>query len=95
MRRSYQEKVYFKNRTKNSLKAFINQKYFAVGCIKKTFFDGLNRSFVTNFYRKTLIANFYRRPLSLFSQIKETMVQINNLLNVRNYCKMIKKLLTN
>ena len=55
MRRSYLEKVYFKNRSKNSLKAFINQKYFAVGCIKKTFLDSLNRSFVkdSKLFQKT------------------------------------------
>ena len=35
MRRSYLEKVYFKNRTENLLRAFKKQKIFVVGCIKK------------------------------------------------------------
>ena len=35
IRRSYLEKVYFKNRTENLLRAFKKQKIFVVGCIKK------------------------------------------------------------
>ena len=35
LRRSYLEKVYFKNRTENLLRAFKKQKIFVVGCIKK------------------------------------------------------------
>ena len=34
-RRSYLEKVYFKNRKENSLRAFKSKKTFAVGYIKK------------------------------------------------------------
>ena len=48
IRRSYLKKVYFKNRTENSLKAFIKQKSFCNGLYKKRnkFFNNLNLSFV-------------------------------------------------
>ena len=47
-RRSYLKKVYFKNCTENSLKAFIKQKSFCNGLYKKRnkFFNNLNLSFV-------------------------------------------------
>ena len=51
MRRSYLEKMYFKNRTENSLKAFKKQKKtFVVGCIKKkkNSFNSPNPSFATD-----------------------------------------------
>ena len=49
MRRSYLEKVYFKNRTDNSLRAFKKQKNFCSRLYKKErkiFFNSLNPSFV-------------------------------------------------
>ena len=49
MRRSYLEKVYFKNRTENSLRAFKKQKNFCSRLYKKErkkFFNSLNPSFV-------------------------------------------------
>ena len=41
MRRSYLEKVYFKNRTENSLKNFCSQPYK-----KGSFFNSLNPSLI-------------------------------------------------
>ena len=49
MRRSYLEKVYFKNRRENSLRAFKKQKNFCSLLYKKErekFFNSLNPSFV-------------------------------------------------
>ena len=49
MRRSYLEKVYFKNRKENSLKVFNKQKTFCRQLYKKEgkkFFNSLNPSFV-------------------------------------------------
>ena len=49
MRRSYQEKVHFKNRTENPLKNFKKHKSFCSWLYKterKKFFDSLNPSFV-------------------------------------------------
>ena len=49
MRRSYLEKVYFKNHTENSLRAFKKQKNFCSQLYKKErkkFFNSLNPSYV-------------------------------------------------
>ena len=51
MRRCYLEKVYFKNRTENSLRVFKNQKSFCNRLYKKErkkFFTSLNQSFLKN-----------------------------------------------
>ena len=91
MRRSYLQKVYFKNCTENSLRAFKEQKYFCSRLYKKgrkNFFNSLNPTFVKD-------NKLFGRQLSLFSQIKKTVVPIYNLLKIMNCYKMIKKLLTN
>ena len=89
MRRSYLEKLYFKNRTENSLRTFKKQRNFWSRLYKKErkyFVNSLNPSFVKDnkLFWKTV-----------FSQIKETVVPIYNLLKILNCYKMIKKLLTN
>ena len=81
MRKSYLEKVYFRNHTVNSLRAFKKQKNFCSRQYKqkrKKFLNSLNPSFV--------------KDNKLFWKIKETVVQIYNLLKIMNYYNVIKKL---
>ena len=74
MKRSYLEKLYFKNRTENSLKTYKRQKNYCSRLYKKErkeFFNNLNPSFVKDnkIFWKT-IKPFFSDKGNLRSQIK-------------------------